>query len=90
MIYLVRRPFKSNGKFFGVGKVFTGPNTVKFIKSKVSEGRIIIVTLDNYKELAGFFKLKFNVDIIKDLEKALGINKEVKQEEKAPVVTVKL
>lgn len=81
MVYLVKRPFKSKGVFYDIGDVITDIAAIKRIKSKVTEGRLIVINTETYTKYVAFFKSKFNLDIKEACEKALGITKIVPKPE---------
>lgn len=70
MMYVVKRPFKSMGKFYGVGSIIEDPTAIKRFKSKVNEGKIIVVSEDNLQAVAAYIKARSNVDILPKFTKA--------------------
>ena len=62
-MYLVKRPFKNYGTVYTAGTVITEPATIKRFKGKLAEGKIIVVTEQNYKVTAKYFKDKYHVEI---------------------------
>ena len=64
MMYVVKKPFKSMGKFYGVGSIIEDPTAIKRFKSKVNEGKIIVVTKDNLQSVAAYIKARSGVDIL--------------------------
>ena len=62
--YVVKRPFKSLGKFYGVGSIIEDPTAIKRFKSKVAEGKIIVVTEDNLQSVAAYIKARSGVNIL--------------------------
>ena len=62
-MYVVKRPFKSFGKFYAVGTVITDPTAIKRFNGKVAEGKIVNVTEQTYDSAAKYFKSKFFVDL---------------------------
>lgn len=81
-MYVVRRPFRNLGKVFTVGSTIEDPTVIKHFKSRLAEGKIIVVDEHNYTARAKYFKDKFGV-ALPSLEKT-----EETHEEKAekPVV----
>jgi hypothetical protein len=61
--YIVRRPFKSVGMFYGVGSVIEDPTKIKRFKSKVKEGKIVSVDKDNLEHMAKYIKVRTGTDI---------------------------
>ncbi len=64
MMYVVKKPFKSMGKFYGVGSIIEDPTAIKRFKSKVNEGKVIVVSEDNLQTVAAYIKARSNVDIL--------------------------
>jgi hypothetical protein len=62
--FVVKKPFKSMGKFYGVGSIIEDPTAIKRFKSKVTEGKIIAVTEDNLQSVAAYIKARSGVDIL--------------------------
>ena len=62
-MYVVKRPFKSFGKFYAVGTVIADPTAIKRFNGKVAEGKIVNVTEQTYESAAKYFKEKFFVDL---------------------------
>ena len=52
------------GKFYGVGSIIKDPTAIKRFKSKVNEGKIIVVSDDNLQAVAAYIKARSNVDIL--------------------------
>ena len=52
------------GKFYGVGFIIEDPTTIKRFKSKVNEGKVIVVSEDNLQTVAAYIKARSNVDIL--------------------------
>ena len=50
--YVVKKPFKSMGKFYSVGSIIEDPTAIKRFKSKVNEGKIVVVTEGNLQSVA--------------------------------------
>lgn len=85
-MYVVRRPFRNLGKVFTVGSTIEDPTVIKHFKSRLAEGKIIVVDEHNYTARAKYFKDKFGVTL-PSLEKPEESHEE-SHEEKAekPVV----
>ena len=64
MMYVVKKPFKSMGKFYGVGSIIEDPTAIKRFKSKINEGKVIVISEDNLQTVAAYIKAKSNVDIL--------------------------
>lgn len=60
---VVKRPFKSLGKYYAVGTVITDPTAIKRFNGKLAEGKIVNVTEQTYDSIAKYFKEKFFVDL---------------------------
>ena len=52
------------GKFYGVGSIIEDPTAIKRFKSKVNEGKVIVVSEDNLQTVAAYIKARSNVDIL--------------------------
>jgi len=72
--FVVKKPFKSLGKFYSVGSVIEDPTAIKRFKSKVNEGKIIVVTEDNLQSVAAYIKARSGVDILPGLTKTEPID----------------
>lgn len=85
-MYVVRRPFRNLGKVFTVGSTIEDHTVIKHFKSRLAEGKIIVVDEHNYSARAKYFKDKFGVTL-PSLEKPEESHEE-SHEEKAekPVV----
>lgn len=97
--FVVKKPFKSMGKFYGVGSIIEDPTAIKRFKSKVTEGKIIAVTEDNLPSVAAYIKARSGVDILPGFTKTETIDdrlpkepkpKETKLEESKPVAKAKV
>lgn len=62
-MYVVRRPFRNLGKVFTVGSTIEDPTVIKHFKSRLAEGKIIVVDGHNYSARAEYFKDKFGVTL---------------------------
>ena len=62
-MYVVRRPFRNLGKVFTVGSTIEDPTVIKHFKSRLAEGKIIVVDEHNYVARAEYFKDKFGVTL---------------------------
>lgn len=62
-MYVVRRPFRNLGKVFTVGSTIEDPTVIKHFKSRLAEGKIIVVDEHNYAARAEYFKDKFGVTL---------------------------
>ena len=82
MMYVVKKPFKSMGKFYGVGSIIEDPTAIKRFKSKVNEGKIIMVTKDNLQSVASYIKARSGVDILPELTKTEPIVDKLPEEPK--------
>ena len=82
MMYVVKKPFKSMGKFYGVGSIIVDPTAIKRFKSKVNEGKIIVVTEDNLQTVAAYIKARSKVDILPGFTKAEPIDDKLPEEPK--------
>ena len=97
--FVVKKPFKSMGKFYGVGSIIEDPTAIKRFKSKVTEGKIIAVTEDNLQSVAAYIKARSGVDILPGFTKTETIDgrlpkeskpKESKPKESKPVAKAKV
>ena len=82
MMFVVKRPFKSMGKFYGVGFIIEDPTTIKRFKSKVNEGKIIVVTKDNLQSVAAYIKARSGVDILPEFTETKPTETKLDQEPK--------
>ena len=73
-MFVVRKPFKSLGKFYSVGSVIEDPTAIKRFKSKVNEGKVIVVTEDNLQSVAAYIKARSGVDILPGFTKTETID----------------
>jgi len=89
MMYVVKKPFKSMGKFYGVGSIIEDPTAIKRFKSKVNEGKVIKVSDDNLQTVAAYIKARSNVDILPRFTKAKPIDDKLPEEPK-PVAKAKV
>lgn len=62
-MYVVRRPFRNLGKVFTVGSTIEDPTVIKHFKSRLAEGKIIVVDEHNYTARAKYFKDRFGVTL---------------------------
>lgn len=74
-MYVVRRPFRNLGKVFTVGSTIEDPTVIKHFKSRLAEGKIIVVDEHNYTARAKYFKDRFGVTL-PSLEKPEGSHEE--------------
>ena len=92
MMYVVKKPFKSMGKFYGVGSIIEDPTAVKRFKSKVNEGKVIVVSEDNLQTVAAYIKARSGVDILPGFTKTkhteTKLDQKPKPEEPKPVAKV--
>jgi len=58
---VVKRPFKNLGKVYTAGSVITEPATIKRLRGKIAEGKIIEVTEQTYDVASNYFKAKYGV-----------------------------
>ena len=82
MMYVVKKPFKSMGKFYGIGSIIVDPTVIKRFKSKVNEGKIIVVTEDNLQTIAAYIKARSGVDILPGFTKTDPIDDKLPEEPK--------
>ena len=82
MMYVVKKPFKSMGKFYGVGSIIEDPTAIKRFKSKVNEGKVIVVSDDNLQAVAAYIKARSNVDILPGFTKTEPIDDKLPEEPK--------
>ena len=77
------------GKFYGVGSVIEDPTAIKRFKSKVNEGKIIVVSEDNLQTVAAYIKARSNVDILPRFTKSKDTEPELPKEPEAKTVKPK-
>ena len=77
------------GKFYGVGSVIEDPTAIKRFKSKVNEGKIIVVSEDNLQTVAAYIKARSNVDILPKFTKSKDTKPELPKEPEAKTVKPK-
>lgn len=80
--FVVKKPFKSLGKFYGIGSIIEEPTAIKRFKSKVNEGKIIAVTKDNLQSVAAYIKARSGVDILPGFTKTEPIDDRLPEEPK--------
>ena len=94
MMYVVKKPFKSMGKFYGVGSIIEDPTAIKRFKSKVNEGKVIVVSEDNLQTVAAYIKARSGVDILPGFTETkpteTKLDQEPKPEEPKPVTKAKV
>jgi len=92
--YVVKKPFKSMGKFYSVGSIIEDPTAIKRFKSKVNEGKIVVVTEGNLQSVAAYIKARSGVDILPGFTKTKPIDdrlsEEPKPEEPKPVAKARV
>lgn len=90
MIAFVKRPFKSNGIFYGVGSLIKDPSSIRYYKSKVFDGIIVELTKDTPKHTIRNLEAKYGVDLqnlfVESKPKAVSEAKPVKAAKAAKVV----
>lgn len=72
-VYVVRRPFKSRGRFYAVGEVLPSLEGIKLPKIKQNEGKLLPLRED--KSLPGtvaYLEQKLGVNIRENVMAALG------------------
>ena len=89
MMYVVKKPFKSMGKFYGVVSIIEDPTAIKRFKSKVNEGKVIVVSEDNLQTVAAYIKARSNVDILPRFTKSKDTKPELSKEPEAKTVESK-
>ena len=62
-MYVVRRPFRNLGKVYTVGSTIEDPTVIKHFKSRLAEGKIIVVDEHNYAARAKYFNDRFGVTL---------------------------
>jgi hypothetical protein len=77
MMYVVKKSFKSMGKFYGVGSIIEDPTAIKRFKSKVNEGKVIVVSDDNLQTVAAYIKARSNADILPKFAKTVPIDDKI-------------
>ncbi len=80
--FVVKKPFKSLGKFYSVGSVIEDPTAIKRFKSKVNEGKVIVVTEDNLQSVAAYIKARSGVDILPGFTKTEPMDDRLSEEPK--------
>ena len=70
------------GKFYGVGSIIEDPTAIKRFKSKVNEGKVIVVSEDNLQTVAAYIKARSNVDILPKFTKTKLIDDKLPEEPK--------
>lgn len=86
-MFVVKRSFKSLGKFYGVGSVITDPTSIKHFKSRLGAGDIIVVNEHNYNTCKEYFKVKHSAELpaIDAEASKLEVKTEPKEEAKPAV-----
>lgn len=62
-LFIVKRPFRTNGEMYLVGSVIEDPTKIRLFKSKVNEGKIIKVNEVNLDRVAEYIESRTGVDI---------------------------
>lgn len=66
-MYIIRRPFKSNGQYYVPGQVITTAEfeSIKLHKSRLANGKILYVpeSKEEQNKMNNYFEQKFGVDI---------------------------
>jgi len=61
-LYIVRRPFRSNGKQYLVGDLIEDPTQIRYFKTKIYDGQVL--RLDpkdkNFKSIVKYFETVLN------------------------------
>lgn len=70
-INVVKRPFRSNGVFYAAGSIIKEPAVVRLFRSKVAEGKIVIVDEHNIDKISDYLLYKQGVDVKELLKGAL-------------------
>lgn len=85
-MYVVKRPFKSLGKFYEAGSVITDPASIKFFKTKVKEGKILRLdkNADNYNEQVEWLEMKTGKSL-KEIHNTKPVEKPVEKPVTKPV-----
>jgi hypothetical protein len=65
------------GKFYGIGSIIEDPTAIKRFKSKVNEGKVIVVSDDNLQTVAAYIKARSNVDILPKFAKTVPIDDKI-------------
>ena len=81
---VVKRPFKNLGRTYTAGSVITEPATIKRLKGKIAEGKIINVTEQTYKTAYDYFKSKYEV-LLPSLIGELSTEEPVEETTEEPV-----
>lgn len=61
--YVVRRPFRNYGEVLTAGTVISDPAVIKHFKSRVKEGKILVVAEHQYEAIEKYFLAKFGVEV---------------------------
>lgn len=75
------------GKFYGVGSIIEDPTAIKRFKSKVNEGKVIVVSKDNLQTVAAYIKARSNVDILPKFTKSKDTKPELSKEPEAKLLS---
>lgn len=72
---VVKKPFKSGGKFYPAGSVITSPVGIKLYKTKVKDGVIIKVDEHNLESTLTYLKYrrKASEEILKNVSQSVRI-----------------
>ena len=77
------------GKFYGVGSIIEDPTAIKRFKSKINEGKVIVVSENNLQTVAAYIKARSNVDILPRFTKSKDTEPELPKEPEAKTVKPK-
>lgn len=73
LINVVKRPFKSNGVHYAAGTVITDPAAIRLFRTKVNEGKIVVVDEHNVDRVSEYLLHKQGVDAKERLDGVLVI-----------------
>lgn len=62
MLYAVKRPFKSLGKFYKAGSIITDPASIKYFRDKIDEGIVVLVTEQNHGAVGHYLEQRAGIE----------------------------
>lgn len=75
---VVKRPFKTGGKVYSAGDVIVNPADITLYRTKVREGKIVLIDEHNLEQYATYLTYKHGVEgALETLTEALAATKPV-------------
>lgn len=81
-LYIVKRPFKTDGTLYLLGSIIVDPNEIRLFRSKVREGKIIEVKKEDLPRMAEYVESRTGVNPLSTFKEYLD-NEKAKDEAEA-------